>query len=369
MTSILELGTSLLNETNAQTLRLTDVEAQIRNQTSHMERQMMEPLLTTDKLEKQLQGQRGTLNQLHSSKSDLETRLQALEADREAQLVGLRSEREKARQQLGQQNSRLTRIRQGLEALRNSSSLLQRQQHQLVQSLQLLKPMVEQGPGANVQGFQDCEDIRKSGVNEDGVYTIFVPNLNQPKRVFCVMDTDGGAWTLIQHREDGTVNFQRDWKDYKQGFGNAAGEHWLGNEVVHQLSSHANYSLRVELEDWDGSKFYANFGHFQLGSEEQYYRIFLDKDSGMSSRQGHLILKNNTFSTRDADHDNCICNCAAIMSGGWWFDACGTSNLNGIYYPAGQHKRKINGIRWDHTSGASISSLRTSRMMMRPLHS
>lgn len=57
-----------------------------------------------------------------------------------------------------------------------------------------------------------------------------------------------------------------------QGFGNPAGEHWLGNEVVHQLTSRAAYSLRVELQDWEGNEAYAQYEHFQLGSEGQLYR-------------------------------------------------------------------------------------------------
>ncbi|XP_021110515.1 angiopoietin-4-like [Heterocephalus glaber] len=365
---MLELDTSLLNQTTNQTLKLTDMEAQVLNQMSHMERQMLNTSLTTDKLEKQLQKQRGTLDLLHGHNSNLETQLDNMEAHQKAQLEGLRSEKENLWQQLDQHSSRLARIRQGLEALRSNSSLLQQQHHQLLKSLQLLKRMVEQSPGTAVQRFLDCEDIRKFGLNKDGVYIILVPSLNQTKRVFCVMDAEG-AWTVIQRRKDGTVNFQRNWEDYKQGFGDPSGEHWLGNEVVHQLTNSTKYSLRVEMEDWDGNTFSANFEHFQLGSEEQFYRIFLDKHSGMASPRGHLIIGNNTFSTRDADHDNCVCNCAAMMSGGWWFDACGISNLNGVYHPAGQHKLKINGIRWDSSSPGSTSSLRTSRMMMRPLNS
>ncbi|XP_010619779.2 angiopoietin-4 [Fukomys damarensis] len=368
-TPVLELDTSLLNQTTNETVKLTDMESQVLSQMSHMERQMLETSLTTDKLEKQLQKQRGTLDLLHGQSSNLETWLHTLEDDQTVQLEALHSEKKNLRQQLDQHSSRLARIQQGLEALRSNSSLLQQQQHQLLQSLQILKRMVEQNPGTAVQVFQDCEDIRKFGLNKDGVYIILVPSLNQTKRVFCVMDPEGGAWTVIQRREDGSVDFQRNWEEYKQGFGNPAGEHWLGNELVHQLTSRAKYSLRVEMEDWDGHTFYASFEHFQLGSEKQSYRIFLDKENGMSSPRGHLIIGNNTFSTQDADHDNCACNCAAIMSGGWWFDACGTSNLNGIYHPAGQHKFKINGIRWDRSSPHSAFSLRTSRMMMRPLQS
>ncbi|KAM6147823.1 angiopoietin-4-like [Erethizon dorsatum] len=371
MTSILELGTSLLNETNAQTLRLTNMEARVLNQTLNMEKEMLETMRTTDKLEKQTQEQSHALHELHNRNSDLETQLHDLDAQRQTQLAGLHRDKERLYQLLSRQGSTLASVQRSLYTVSSGSSQLWQKQHQLLEKLQQLVRLVEHSPASTVadkQVFQDCEDIRRSGVNEDGVYTIHVPNLDKTKRVFCVMDTDGGAWTLIQRRENGTVNFQRNWQDYKQGFGDAAGEHWLGNEAVHQLSSSKKYSLRVEVEDWDGSTTQGNFKHFQLGSEQEFYKIFVNEYSGIMSQLGNVILWNNTFSTRDADHDNCVCNCAAIMSGGWWFDACGGSNLNGIYYPAGQHLHKNNGIRWNFFHGTTYS-LRATRMMMRPLHS
>lgn len=57
-----------------------------------------------------------------------------------------------------------------------------------------------------------------------------------------------------------------------QGFGDVSGEHWLGNEVVHQLSSQGQYSLRVDLKDWEGNSAYSQYDRFTLAGEKQQYR-------------------------------------------------------------------------------------------------
>lgn len=62
---------------------------------------------------------------------------------------------------------------------------------------------------------------------------------------------------VIQRRDDfgePRENFNRDWADYKNGFGDPSKEFWLGNENIYMLTNNEDYALRVELEDFEGNK-------------------------------------------------------------------------------------------------------------------
>ena len=64
------------------------------------------------------------------------------------------------------------------------------------------------------------------------------------------------ATQVIQRRDDygeERENFNRDWDDYKSGFGDPEMEFWLGNENIYMLTNAEDYSLRVELEDFEGN--------------------------------------------------------------------------------------------------------------------
>ena len=61
------------------------------------------------------------------------------------------------------------------------------------------------------------------------------------------------------------MDFNRDWNQYKQGFGylspDDTTELWLGNEKIHLLtisSSNIPTVLRIELVDWEGNKKYVH---------------------------------------------------------------------------------------------------------------
>ena len=76
----------------------------------------------------------------------------------------------------------------------------------------------------------------------------------------------GGGWTVIQRRVDGSVSFDRSWRDYRDGFGDLHSEFWLGNNHIHDLSTQGDYSLRIDLEDWSIQHKHALYQSFRLVS-------------------------------------------------------------------------------------------------------
>ena len=62
------------------------------------------------------------------------------------------------------------------------------------------------------------------GHTQSGVYTIY-PKSTMGFPVYC--DMDNGAWTVIQRRINGSVDFKRDWTNYLTGFGNPEHEYWF----------------------------------------------------------------------------------------------------------------------------------------------
>lgn len=109
-----------------------------------------------------LWGQR--LTPVRSAPSALETRVQALETQQQAELASLRGEKERLRRLLGRQSGALAGLESSLRAARSNSSLLQRQQRQLLESVQRLVRVATQGLGEPASGVHPVrEEGRKEG--------------------------------------------------------------------------------------------------------------------------------------------------------------------------------------------------------------
>ncbi|XP_062846537.1 angiopoietin-1 [Trichomycterus rosablanca] len=371
--AMLEMGTNLLSQTAEQTRKLTDVETQVLNQTSRLEIQLLENSLSTNKLEKQLMVQTNEISKLHDKNGFLEVKMQEMEARHREELEVLREEKSNLQTLVIRQSGVIRELEAQLGKATGNGTMLQRQQQDLMDTVHSLLNLCSKDgvvPNRTKQAdeekkFRDCADLYEAGFQKSGVYTINI-SPQETKKVFCNMESAGGGWLVIQHREDGSVDFQRTWKEYKMGFGSVSAEHWLGNEFVFMLTSQKQYTLRVELIDWDGHQAFSQYERFHIGNEKNNYRLSLKSHSGTAGRQSSMVMHGADFSTKDMDNDNCNCKCSLMLTGGWWFDACGPSNLNGMYYTQGQHIGKLNGIKWHYFKGPSYS-LRATTMMIRPL--
>ena len=186
----------------------------------------------------------------------------------------------------------------------------------------------------------DCKDVYDRGFKKSGVYRIN-PKDGMVFKVFCDMETDGGGWTVIQRRVDDKINFQRNWYDYRHGFGDVTGNLWIGLEKMHILAGpKKETTLRIKLKHLlKGNRtFHAKYGTFTIADEKDWFRLKVSDYSGNAgdafnpAKKVKKKLNGMKFSTFDRDNDmSDSSNCAAIRHGGWWFNDCHICYLNGLF--------------------------------------
>ena len=89
---------------------------------------------------------------------------------------------------------------------------------------------------------------------------------------------------VFQRRQDGSVDFYRNWTEYASGFGDVEGEFWLGNENIHSLTTQAGktYELRVDLDDGTETRL-AVYDSFYIAGPDDNYRLHLGQYNPLSN--------------------------------------------------------------------------------------
>ncbi|XP_046805788.1 ficolin-1-like [Lucilia cuprina] len=201
-----------------------------------------------------------------------------------------------------------------------------------------------------------------SCTHRSGIYQIQLKNYsNDQFLVECDVKTQGGDWLLIQRRQDGSVDFFRNWAEYQRGFGKIDGEFFIGLDKLHALTNNNGpQELLIVLEDKNETR-HAKYSHFVVGNESEFYALqhlgVYSGDAG-DSLNFHLGYK---FSTKDQDNDNRDeLNCAEFYTGAWWYNNCHQSNLNGKFGDTTHAK----GITW-YTFRQFNVSVEHVKMMIR----
>ncbi|XP_061176515.1 ficolin-3-like [Saccostrea echinata] len=193
----------------------------------------------------------------------------------------------------------------------------------------------------------DCKSLHDNGSRTSGVYSInpWGELHNKSVEIYCDMSTSGGGWTVIQKRVDGKVNFNRSWQEYKAGFGDVSTSHWIGNEIIHQLTKKNSSTLYVSITLKNGTTLFIQYDTFSISGENDDYRLYIaGKATGMLDDRirygtGADNINGMKFSTYDKDNDLAGSKCTDAMGiGGWWFNSCSNAYLNG-QYPPGKWKQ------------------------------
>ncbi|XP_073500743.1 ficolin-1-like [Phyllobates terribilis] len=220
--------------------------------------------------------------------------------------------------------------------------------------------------GSSIPAYasRNCKELRQQGNFLSGWYKIY-PDGENPLTVLCDMDTDGGGWIVFQRRYDGSVNFFREWKDYKQGFGSQLSEFWLGNENIHRLTSSGTHEFRVDLTDFENNISFAAYASFAVSGEGDNYKLHIGAFTGGNAGDSLTYHNDRPFSTKDRDNDDFPENCAGRFKGAWWYGGCHNSNLNAQYL-RGKHTSYADGVNWEAGNGQHYS-YKITEMKFRPV--
>ena len=193
---------------------------------------------------------------------------------------------------------------------------------------------------------------------ESGVYVI--PNICRDDHLeveaYCDTINGGGGWLVVQRRQDGSVDFNRTWVEYEDGFGELSGEFWYGLRALHCLTGQGGWEMRMDVKLVDGTKLFFQYEQFGVASAKDKYKVTVGGFQGTTTDP--MVWHNEmNFTTKDSDNDRWHKNCAIDNShytkptGGWWYNACHSINFN-HYYSLGNDIKLSDG--WHHAIFSEI---------------
>ncbi|XP_034486604.1 angiopoietin-related protein 4-like [Drosophila innubila] len=193
--------------------------------------------------------------------------------------------------------------------------------------------------------------------NFTGDHLVTIPGFSQPFRIPCNSDSNKKDWTVIERRLKQTLDFNRNWESYRNGFGDHKSEFFIGLKLLNLMTSSQQHELLIRLRSRKTVKF-AHYSDFEVSGEDKNFQLkslgLYSGDAGDGMRESEGLK----FSTFDRDNDLTEnSNCAKDSGGAWWFTDCGVTNLNFKYY-----SKTVNQMLWNNLMEPVVSI----EMMIRP---
>nr|XP_018667510.2 ryncolin-1-like isoform X2 [Ciona intestinalis] len=252
--------------------------------------------------------------------------------------------------------------------------------------------------------MSSCQKLYDVGYRRNGLYDIYLDERNKLE-VYCDLENHGSGWTVIQRNMDNRTDFDRNWLDYKTGFGNKLASFWIGLENIRALTKNGDNELRIDITTCNNTKIVAEYTNFMVGPESDRYRLNITgyqhqqgnicnfgnlsdrwqcggtgitqriceqkgccfepmakggEKKCFNSKDGMAKINGHRFSTKDINNNVC----PKSRKAGWWYNGCTHANLNGIYDPCKVGKKYAYWRNWH--PGGIYEGLRFIEMKIRP---
>ena len=178
----------------------------------------------------------------------------------------------------------------------------------------------------------------RGGDETPGVYMLndFCGYEHMKAIAYCDTSNGGGGWLVVQKRQDGSVDFNRTWLEYEDGFGKLTGEFWYGLRALHCLTGQGGWEMRMDIKLTNGTNIFLQYEQFKVASAKDKYKLTV---GGFRGTAIDPVMNHNGmyFTTIDNDNDqwhlgNCaVNNWSHTTTGGWWYKACANVQINTFY--------------------------------------
>ncbi|XP_044251088.2 ficolin-1-like isoform X1 [Drosophila takahashii] len=164
---------------------------------------------------------------------------------------------------------------------------------------------------------------------------IRVPEYSEyPFKVVCDQRDFGGGWTVFYRRIDGSEDFNRNWTEYKNGFGHLNNDFFLGFDKLHAITYSEAQELMVLLEDSNTGTYRIRYNHFKIGPEQSNYTL---ESLGSFLGESYVVdfltdLLGMQFRTKECYNDASAKKCVVKFHATGWDRYCeGTTYPNGLF--------------------------------------